>query len=129
MTTTTFLFKLQDYFGGQYTNTQAEEVTRWASARSDAQREYVYRYAVQRGETKYRTPPSIKDLDGWLVEIMKTYPELNPHSYNQQVKRDSREITEDAGFDYSAEVGNLMGRVMETVRERKQGVGGSGDAQ
>ena len=67
--------------------------------------------------------PDVVAVEKGLTELYDTYPEFAPYSYNQQVAHASGEITEDAGFDYSEEIGNLTERVLQAVRERKVKIG------
>jgi hypothetical protein len=94
MTTETFLFKVQDYYSAKYTATQAEEVTRWCEKQKPPALKLVWRYIVETGETQYKRLPDIALLNKIKTEVYEAYPELRAHSYNQQLKHDSLQITE-----------------------------------
>ena len=121
---------MEEYYRDQYPKVMRAKV--YKILPTDAKRLEVLFDVCTRDPDAWKRSVKVPDVvavERALIQVHESHPELQPYSYNRQAAREENQITEDAGFDYSAEVGNLMGRVMETVRERKQGVGGSGDAQ
>lgn len=78
-----FIRKIQDYFGGKYTATQLEEVTRWAVRLPEKALKLVYRYVTLNEDTRFGRPPTIKVLNANMAEIDAAYPELRVGSQNQ----------------------------------------------
>lgn len=78
-----FIRRIQDYFGGKYTATQLEEVTRWAVKLPERALHLVYRYVTLNEDTRFGRPPTIKVLNANMAEIYDAYPELRVGSHNQ----------------------------------------------
>lgn len=109
----TFVGKLEDYFGGKYTKTQREEVSRWTAKHTgERMRAIIYRYAVETLDTQFKTPPTVKKLNALRVEVAEAYPEI---SASRARDTDQLQIEESAGYD----PGNLWEKVFEAAAKQK----------
>jgi len=103
-----FLDKLQDYFGGLYTKTQAEEVLFWANRRSSKMLYLIYRYCVQHGDTQYRQPPTVKLLTQYAAETREMMTLAGQTGYKQ--------ITDGVDREKGS---RFVSALMECLREKK----------
>ncbi len=111
---------MEEYYRDQYPKVMRAKV--YKILPTDAKRLEVLFDVCTRDPDAWKRSVKVPDVvavETALSEVRETYPELHPYSHNQQLQRESHEIAEDAGFDYSEEIGNLQQRVLEAARRRK----------